>query len=318
MTDFIKELEEEFNTKIIHSSKFSLLDFGGFQLTNNYIDGLVVYLWGEGVHFDSDIEGESRGKYLEWYDLTNRDTREFVRIHWREWLYELETSHPELTKKTAKFLQQAYKKTLKANKDAALTYSAYRGDLKKVKALFKKDSDAYTAMIRAAEEGNLKVFRFFLENQTMNRKELSKTLADAFVGACRESFRLRGKGKLKTIGFIRKHRSKMGRQKWKRALADGLIAACSYRNNLETVRFLLKGQKKIPFHPDDQHRSPLHSAAYSGDMDLMKELLKMPNSRKAWNFSSFYETPQEAAYNQPEMKAFLEDLWMKWYKEGKL
>lgn len=300
------------------SEKKAHLDFGGFQLTNNYIDGLVVNLWGEGVDFDSDIEGESRGEYLEWYNLTNRDNREFVRIRWKNWSYEVEASLPELVEKTREFLQLAYKKTLKADKDAPLTYHAYCGNLEKVKALFKKDSNVYESMIRAAEEGNMEIFRFFLENQRMSSKELSNTLADAFVGACRKSYRLRGKGKLKTIGFIRKHRSKMGGQKWKTALADGLIAACSYRNNLETVRFLLKGQKKIPFHPEDQHRSPLHSAAYSGDMDLMKELLKMPNSRKAWKFSLFYETPAEAAYDQPEMKAFLEDLWMKWYKEGKL
>lgn len=289
--------------------KSVLLSFGDFQLTNNCMDGLVEHLWGEKAAFDSEIHPESWGAYMHWYYLTSRSNQEFVRINWVENAYQLEASTKKLRDRTIRFLQKAYDQTLETHKNPELTYYAYRGDLEKVKMYCKKDSDLCLPMIRAAEEGALDVFRFLLKKQNMKPKELGKTLGDAFEAACRENMRYGGR--MKMIRFILKHRDKMSKRRWNNSLAKA-IAASSY-TDLELLKFLLKGQKKLPLHSNPKYETPIHRAAESGNIEIMTELLKMRGAKQAWNWQ--YETkPRERAFacNQEEMVAFLDEITAGW------
>ncbi|MNJ91936.1 Ankyrin repeats (3 copies) [compost metagenome] len=296
--------------------KSKYIHLGDFQIPGSYFDELKDYLWKKEIDFDSDMNPENRDEYVFKYNLTNRENNYFVRINWTESGYQVETSTPKLMKRTRQFLENAYEQARKDSKDQELIYHAFRGDLEKVKSYCRKDSEFQVPMVLAAREGELEVFRFLLKKQKMKRRELSKTLSDALVAACGPGYNRREK--LEVIRFIRKKRAKIGRKQWKIALADALIEACSYGNNLETVKLLLKGRKKIPYHPDDQYRTPFHSAARSGDIELMKELLQLPNCRRAWNFVHYYSTPNEVAYasDQLEMKTFLDQVWMEWYGQG--
>lgn len=296
--------------------KSKYFHLGDFQIPGGYFAELKHHLLKKDTDFDSDIEPENPENYLSWYTLTNRENDQFVRINWTDSGYQVETSSPKWMKLTKQFLENAYEEVRKTCKDPELIYYAYRGDLEKVKWYCKKDSDFHTPMVRAAEVGELEIVRYLLKKQKMKRRELSKTLSACLVAACSSGFN-RG-GKLEVVRFIRKNRGKIGRKHWKTALADALIEACSISDNMETVRLLLKGRKKIPYHPDDQYRTPFHSAARQGDLELMKELLQLPNCRRAWNFVHYYSTPNEVAYasDQLEMKAFLDQVWMEWYGQG--
>lgn len=296
--------------------KSNYFHLGDFQIPVGYVGDLKSHIWKKDSDFDSDIEPENQEEYLSWYTLTNRENNQFVRINWTEGGYQVETSSPKLMKRTKQFLENAYEEVRNTSKDQELIYYAYRGDLEKVKTYCKKGSEFHEPLVRAAQEGELEVFRYLLKKQSMKRRALSKTLSDALLAAC--GWGRNRQGKLEVIRFIRKKRAKIGRKQWKIALADALIKACSYPDNIEMVRLLLKGRKKIPYHPDDQHRTPFHSAAKSGDLELMKELLQLPNCRRAWSFVDYYSTPNEEAYasDQLEMKAFLDQVWMEWYGKG--
>jgi hypothetical protein len=312
-----QDLIEDWHVKGIRSlkqldhriRKSVLLSFGDFQLSNYCMDGLVEHLWGEQAAFDSEIHPEHHGAYMQWYHLTNRNNQEFVRINWVENVYQLEASTKKLRDRTIRFLQKAYDQIAETHQNPELTYYAYRGDLEKVKAYCKKDCDFYLPMIRSAEEGALDVFRFLLKKQNMQPKELGKTLGDAFVAACGENKRYGGR--MNIIRFILKHRDKMSKRRWNNSLAKAITA--SAYTDLELLKFLLKGRKKLPLHSNPSFETPIHRAAASGNIEIMKELLQMRGAKQAWSWQ-YEANPRERAfaYNRHEMVAFLDEITAGW------
>lgn len=259
------------------------LDFGNFKLRNGCVDDLHISLWGD-CHFDSNIEPESYGEFLNWYSLTNRENGENTVISWDGNHYVIRSNNKEVLKQSYDYFQHAYQKAVDINPRAPLFYHAYSGNLDQVKKLYQKGRNTWMLIYMTSKGGQKHVLKHIL-NHYADFKGLSKGLAEGLIVACQNGDFEIAQVILSNVAVVRK-------KQLRKSLTLALSEA-SARGSVELVELLLKNDAKVTANLHEYYETALHAAARNGHLEIFQRLLETGCTIDPWN--EHLSTPLDVA-----------------------